>query len=740
MRYLNVQRESTVPGPTQRSTDDMPKSFRYAAFICLLGLIQGCGESQQDLFLKHAQRDRGGGTANEEVASQNAAEQPAKPSNPIADPVAAKPRPQIVNTSVASSLPKAGPAQEIAENEADEHDDGTSLAETIGIQPISQRQPETELTVADRRRRAFDNLQRINEALTLYLDEKGHYPKSYTTNSGGVPTLSWRVELLPYLGHEELYKQFDFSRAWNMPPNKDLLQYIPDAFVSPERFDIKTNYQLPVDSAFIFGENRALTPAMIDDGPENTIMLVEVNDAHAVHWTEPKDFDPKSPMKMSPYLGKLRVDGTFALWANGFPVLLEQGLSDAQLFQAMTYDKSDALRAGDIHRAITVEQAEDAPEPEASLAPDQVAETDDDIIRPQVDMGIDLPLMVDAPAITREPVPSAIELTAAQNKLREIFRDKIQHAKSADEKRKLASEFVALADDMEADPSGAFALQQAALRLAIESNDGTLLIKAIDQRVARFEVDSFRENLKWIQAFGEETASRDASLIKGDGILKRAIPVIYTGIRENEYMLASSVARIANRFTSNNREDKVSRLLTRLRTQLGTAKREYDQSVDDLQRFRSNPDDVAAGAAFGSFLCFIKGDWQTGLPLVADGTGGDLVEVVKMDLRGASRAIDQVALGDAWWELSRRGSGAYRQGAEDRAVMWYSQAIVRLPDSLDRIHVENRLKEADQSDARSPIALCIQLADEIGVDLTKSLTSIAAKGGRAARRNDDDDD
>ncbi|MCS7470356.1 DUF1559 domain-containing protein [Stieleria sp. ICT_E10.1] len=727
-----------MSGLKHRITDDMPRFFCYAALVCLLGVIQGCGESQQDLFLKHAQRDRGGGAANEEVASQNAAEQPAKPSNPIADPVVAKPRPPIVNTSVASSLPKAGPTQDIAENEADASDAGTGLAETIGIKPISQRQPETELTTSERRRRAFDNLQQINEALTRYVDEKGHYPKSYATNSGGVPTLSWRVELLPYLGYEALYKQFDFSRAWNMQPNKDLLQYIPDAFVSPERFDVKTNYQLPIDSAFIFGENRAITPAMIDDGPENTIMLLEVNDAHAVHWTEPKDFDPKSPMAMSPYVGKLRVDGTFALWANGFPVLLENGLSDAQLFQAMTYEKSDALRAGDIHRAITVEQAEDDPETEASLAPEQVADTAEDIVRPQVDMGIDLPLMVDEPAMTRDPVPSAIELTAAQDKLREIFRDKIQEAKGDDDRRKLAAEFISLADDMEADPAGAFALQQAAIRLAIEANDGTLLIKAIDQRVARFELDSFRENLKWIQAFGGETASRDASLVKGDGILKRSIPVIYAGIRENEYMLASSVTRIANRFTGSNREDKVSRLLTRLRTQLGAAKREYDNSVDDLERFRNNPDDVAAGAAFGSFLCFIKGDWQTGLPLVADGTGGDLVEVAKMDLRGASRAIDQVALGDAWWELSRRGSGAYRQGAEDRAVMWYSQAIVRLPESLDRIHVENRLKEADEADARSPIALCIQLADEIGIDLRQSLTSIAAKGGRMARRNDDD--
>ena len=157
-------------------------------------------------------------------------------------------------------------------------------------------------------------------------------------------------------------------------------------------------------------------------------------------------------------------------------------------------------------------------------------------------------------------------------------------------------------------------------------------------------------------------------------------------------------------------------------------------------RFRVNPEDSAAGVAVGSFLCFIKGDWDKGLKLIADGKGGDLVEVARMDLRGASRAHEQVGIGDAWWELSQRGSGAYQQGAQDRAVMWYTKSLENLPDSLDRIHVENRLNEADETDGRSPIALCAQLSDEIGVDISQSLTSIAVKGGRSARRFDDDDD
>lgn len=713
---------------------------RLAICLCLAGVFSGCGSSQQDLFLKHAQRDRGNTSTESEEAPQTRpkSEVPAE-SDVTSVAVAVKPVSVKSNESATGNKESIDPTPDVVKADEPNGDDtDASLADQVGVQPISKRKPEAELSVAERRKRAFENLQKINEALILYLTRNGHYPKSYRTNEGGVPTLSWRVELLPYLGYQELYDKFDFSRAWNMPPNKELLQYIPDAYVSPERFDEKTNYLLPIDSAFIFGANRGVTAAMIDDGPENTIMLVEVNDRHAVNWTEPKDFEPKSPMQMSPYLGKLREDGTFALWANGFPVLLETGLSDAQLFQAMTYAKGDALQARDIHRAITVEEAEDDPILGEDSVSGEMGEQELRDAQTPGNTGLQLQIAPEETLVKREPVPPVPELSAAQAKLREIYREKISEATDSSDKAKLAGEMIATAETLEADPAGAYVLQRAALTLAVDAADAKELLKAIDQRVARFEVDSFEENLRWIQEFGEATASRDGSTVDGDSIVKRAIPVIYAGIRADQYMPSSLVARIANRFTDNSIEDNVSRLLTRLRSQLGSAKREYDKSVEDLEQYRIDPENKAAGAAVGRFLCFVKGDWEKGLPLIAEGPGGDLAEVARMDLRGAQRAIDQAAIGDAWWDLSERGNGIYRQGAQDRAVMWYTQAFERLPESLDRIHVKNRLQEADETDGRSPIALCLQLAEELGVDLNQSLTTIAAKGSRSARRDDDD--
>ena len=57
--------------------------------------------------------------------------------------------------------------------------------------------------------------------------------------------------------------------------------------------------------------------------------------------------------------------------------------------------------------------------------------------------------------------------------------------------------------------------------------------------------------------------------------------------------------------------------------------------------------------------------------------------------------------------------------------------------SLDRIHVKNRIEETELHEGGSPIALCRQLAREMGVDLSNPLTQITPKL-RARRSNDDD--
>jgi len=84
-------------------------------------------------------------------------------------------------------------------------------------------------TVAGHTRNS-ERLKSIGEALQSYLREHGSYPPGALLNADGQPTVSWRVLILPYLGHKDLYDRFDLTKAWDDPVNLRLLKRMPAAY------------------------------------------------------------------------------------------------------------------------------------------------------------------------------------------------------------------------------------------------------------------------------------------------------------------------------------------------------------------------------------------------------------------------------------------------------------------------------------------------------------------------------
>jgi hypothetical protein len=79
------------------------------------------------------------------------------------------------------------------------------------------------------RQRSLRNLKRIMTAMQNYVDTIGKFPTDVTDKDGKV-LLSWRVQLLPYLEEDNLYKQFNLKEPWDSEQNLKLLARMPDVF------------------------------------------------------------------------------------------------------------------------------------------------------------------------------------------------------------------------------------------------------------------------------------------------------------------------------------------------------------------------------------------------------------------------------------------------------------------------------------------------------------------------------
>ncbi|HJT78628.1 MAG TPA: DUF1559 domain-containing protein, partial [Gemmataceae bacterium] len=195
------------------------------------------------------------------------------------------------------------------------------------------------------RRAATNKLRQMVIAMHNYADTyrgrgPARFPAVATFDKQGKPLLSWRVSLLPFVGENDLYKQFHLDEPWDSPHNRQLIARMPAVYQGPNmklNREGKTIYLLPVgkDVAFKGGPEGPRMPADFQDGTSNTILIVEADDAHAVPWTKPEDLkvDLAHPERG---LGGHFHEGFLVALADGSVRLVSGKISKATLRAAFT--------------------------------------------------------------------------------------------------------------------------------------------------------------------------------------------------------------------------------------------------------------------------------------------------------------------------------------------------------------------------------------------------------------------
>ena len=165
--------------------------------------------------------------------------------------------------------------------------------------------------------------------------------------------LSWRVRILPYLGHEELYKEFRLDEPWDSPHNKKLIPKMPSiyrrSFSKLAKDDYRTHYlALRGPEMALRPDGKIICPGAIRDGASRTIMLAEVDDQWAIPWTKPEDLDVT--WGAPGILERLRrfEDGSFIVSSPDDSIhTIRKPITAEQFFQLGTIDGGEAISPAD---------------------------------------------------------------------------------------------------------------------------------------------------------------------------------------------------------------------------------------------------------------------------------------------------------------------------------------------------------------------------------------------------------
>eukprot|EP01047_Picozoa_sp_COSAG01_P015110 COSAG01_NODE_750_length_13844_cov_149.079593_11_plen_599_part_00 len=171
------------------------------------------------------------------------------------------------------------------------------------------------------------SLETIAAALKTYHSENGFLPPAgWVSNSEGKarPQFNWRVGLLPELGEQELYDQFDFSLPWDAPENQKVAQKMPAVFAGASSLDGDDGAKGTTTNLRVIGGKLGVyksdEPPVLEDVSDKAIwtsVVIECAAGDAVQWTKP---GPLTLAEISPNRfgrsgenGVMFIDGRFSV-------------------------------------------------------------------------------------------------------------------------------------------------------------------------------------------------------------------------------------------------------------------------------------------------------------------------------------------------------------------------------------------------------------------------------------------
>ncbi len=146
---------------------------------------------------------------------------------------------------------------------------------------------------AARRTQCTSNLKQIALAMHNYHDMYQSFPPAYLADEDGKAMHSWRVLLLPFLGRQALYEQYNFDEPWNSPVNQRITSTVLNVYRCPSDPAAglpETSYTMLVGPGTLSDGTSVTSIGEIKDGTSNTLMIVEATGT-GIGWAEPKDLD-----------------------------------------------------------------------------------------------------------------------------------------------------------------------------------------------------------------------------------------------------------------------------------------------------------------------------------------------------------------------------------------------------------------------------------------------------------------
>lgn len=248
-----------------------------------------------------------------------------------------------------------------------------------GVRPEQPLTAEAE-QMAERKSQSRDNLKHIALAFhNYYHTHKERFPSAVLLGPDGKTPYSWRVAILPLLGEQKLYDQYDLNQPWDSEQNQKVLKQMPAVFRHPldAADSVHSGYFVftGADTAMGEAEGQGISMREVTDGTSNTLLAVEAR--RDIPWTKPDDL-PYARDQAPPKIGGWFEAGFSAALIDGSVHFLDSQISDQHLREVITRNGGEVVDLSLLApRAAPVAATTGTPTPlPENMSPEELARLD----------------------------------------------------------------------------------------------------------------------------------------------------------------------------------------------------------------------------------------------------------------------------------------------------------------------------------------------------------------------------
>jgi len=289
---------------------------------------------------------------------------------------------------------------------------------------------------------------------------------------------------------------------------------------------------------------------------------------------------------------------------------------------------------------------------------------------------------------TKKVLPDEAAIKNAQGLIKDVFKDDLKKTKPEDRKA-LAKKMLEQANDPANDAGLVYALLLEAGSQAAQAGDVEKVVTAAEEIGKRYDGDTFSVRLDLLGKIGKQAKTSETAQAISEAYLKLADNAVAT----EKFDVATKAATEAGPLAAKTKDVGLAARAKNKAGEIQNMAKETKAAAEARKKLDAAPDDPEANLVVGRYTCFIKGDWDAGLKMLAKGSDEKLKAIGLKDTESTDKPDAMVAMGDSWWNFGdKEKSSTVKTSIQRRARFWYEKA---LPDigGLVKAKIEKRMAE-----------------------------------------------